>query len=167
MSLRVWLPLDGDLRNLGISEVNIIAGTAAYGTGKISESALNYINSTTNLELYCEKLNNVSTFSICFWAKSSKDTSDTEWASPIHFGAKAPGSSTVNKNFRFGKDNRTSTAGYPIGVFHNSGNIIASSNHALTTSADWDTWVHISFIYDGTHVIGYKNGIQVFSNNNG
>ena len=41
MSLQVWLPLNGDLKNNGISNLDITAvGTSTYGNGKIGKNLL-------------------------------------------------------------------------------------------------------------------------------
>ena len=87
MSLRVWLPLDGDLHNQGLSTVTVSSGTATYGAGKIGTKGLDLINSA-QINLFCDKLADVTTFSICCWIKGSKDTSDSDWVSPIRFGVK-------------------------------------------------------------------------------
>ena len=166
MSLRVWLPLDGDLRNQGLSTVTVSSGTATYGAGKIGAKGLDLINST-QINLSCDKLANVTTFSICCWIKGLKDTSDSDWVSPIRFGVKKS-DTAENYDFRFGKhDNASGTEGYPIGVYHNSYNTISSTNNTFTTAEDWGKWVHVCFIYDGTNIKGYKNGIQVFSHASG
>lgn len=166
MSLKVWLPLDGSLKNLGASNVTISSGTAAYGTGKIGSNSLDLINSTqTNLS--CPELANVSTFSICCWIKGSKDTSDADWVSPIRFGVNKAGG-TENYDFRFGKhDNASGTEGYPVGVYHNSPNTISNKNNTFTTAEDWGKWVHVCFVYDGVNIKGYKNGAEVFNHTNG
>ena len=40
MSLQVWLPLNGDLKNNGISNLDITAvGISTYGNGKIGKNS--------------------------------------------------------------------------------------------------------------------------------
>lgn len=72
MSLRIWLPLDGDLRNQGISEITIAPGAnaAIQNNGKIGKC---YCPATIDLT----DLNNLSfdNSSFCFWAKTSATSS--------------------------------------------------------------------------------------------
>lgn len=154
MSLQVWLPLTGHLKNQGLASTTI-TGTPAYGAGKVGD-ALDLINSA-QITISCSTLNNVSTFSVAFWIKGTKDTSDTDWASPINFSAnKADG--TENSNFRFGKDNRASSTGYPVAMFNNDAYPISTNNIAFTDDSHWDKWVHICFTTNGSLVKKYVNG---------
>ena len=72
MALQVWLPLNGDLRNLGCSNITITpnAGAAIQTDGKIGKC---YCPATINLTDF----NNLSfdNSSFCFWAKTSSTTS--------------------------------------------------------------------------------------------
>ncbi len=159
MSLLVWLPLNGSLNNQGLSDITV-NGTPAYGSGKISKDALDLINSR-QITINCPSLNTVSKFSICFWVIGTKDVNDPDWASPIKFSANKSGS-TVNEAFRFGKDNRASSNGFPIGMFNNSSYPIAATNSLTFTSAsDWDKWTHICMTTDGINLKSYVNGVLI------
>lgn len=63
MALRVWLPLNGSLENIGISNTTLVSGTPSYKAGKISAQALNLNNRIT---FDCANLANLKTFSVCF-----------------------------------------------------------------------------------------------------
>lgn len=165
MSLQVWLPLNGNLNNQGLSDITI-TGTPAYGNGKIGKNALDLINSQ-QIKITCPNLNNVSKFSICFWIIGTKDTNDVDWSSPINFSANKSGG-TENTSFRFGKDNRASVDGYPICMFNNSSYPIATSNSLTFASAsDWGKWIHVCMTTDGVNLKSYVNGDLKTSATNG
>ena len=78
MSLKVWLPLNGTLENLGLSTVpDGFGASATYGTGKIGALAYNTnVSSTTKL---WPELVGLTTFSIAYWFKCEPVTS-TAWS---------------------------------------------------------------------------------------
>lgn len=83
MGLQVWLPLNGNLENKGLGEIDNVQGTPSYRTnGKIG-SALE-LNQRINLS--CNNLKNLSTFTICFWVCIDDSTTLTEnWVDIIGF----------------------------------------------------------------------------------
>lgn len=75
MSLKVWLPLDGDLRNLGASDVEITNnGTTIDDAGKIGKCY--YFNGSAQYLQFNKTLGNiyVKDFSLCAWLKPTDDT---------------------------------------------------------------------------------------------
>ena len=72
MSLQVWLPLNGNLNNLGLGNVTITStNTPDYrAAGKIGPA----LELHTRITFSCPQLALLKTFSICFWARS--DSSD-------------------------------------------------------------------------------------------
>ena len=70
MSLKVWLPLDGDLRNLGNSGYNITAiNTPVFTDGKIGK-CYQFGTGQSYLELPKECMRNLSTeCTVSFWIK--------------------------------------------------------------------------------------------------
>ena len=164
MSLQIWLPLNGNLKNNGLSSMTT-SGTPTYGVGKIGQ-ALDLINSQ-QIDIVCSGIANVSSFSICFWIKGTKDTSDADWSSPILLRSNKTGGSE-DYSFRFGKDNRASSNGYPICMYCNSGyNIVTSNSLSFSTNEHWDKWIHVCFTTDGTNVKAYRDGVLVSSASNG
>ena len=75
MSLRVWLPLDGDLRNLGASDVEVINnGATVDNEGKIGKCY--YFNGSAQYLQFNKTLGDiyVKDFSLCAWLKPTDDT---------------------------------------------------------------------------------------------
>lgn len=77
MSLRVWLPLDGDLRNQGISNItpNNMGGITANAAGKIG-SCMSFNGSGTGYLRMPAILTATDNFSICFWMKLNNNTAN-------------------------------------------------------------------------------------------
>ena len=83
MSLKVWLPLNGDLENKGTGSITAISGTPSYKTGKIGTNALDL---KTRITFDCPDLANLQTFSICFWGMSEASTTLTaNWTDLMGF----------------------------------------------------------------------------------
>lgn len=75
MSLKVWLPLDGDLRNLGASDIEITNnGTTIDDAGKIGKCY--YFNGSAQYLQFNKTLGDiyVNDFSLCAWLKPTDDT---------------------------------------------------------------------------------------------
>ena len=72
MSLRVWLPLNGDLRNNGLSDVTVTNnGATIDNNGKIGKC---YSFDGTDDKITLTNLPNPSNISIAFWMKRSANT---------------------------------------------------------------------------------------------
>ena len=75
MSLKIWLPLDGDLRNLGTSDVEVINnGATVDDNGKIGKCY-----NTTNGPITINNLPNPSSISISFWMKRTANTNTRQF----------------------------------------------------------------------------------------
>ena len=75
MSLKVWLPLNGDLRNLGASDVEVTNnGATVDDAGKIGKCY--YFNGSAQYLQFNKTLGNiyVNDFSLCAWLKPTDDT---------------------------------------------------------------------------------------------
>lgn len=150
MSLRVWLPLNGDLHNQGLDNINVINSDATVNTsGKIGScyefNASSYLKEST----YDWTNFNTSTFSLCCWYKEP---------SPVASGNSqiiCVGTSSGWNNIRFGLLRRTSN-GYPMFSVSNGSSYIGYNFTANTFSLD--TWNHIAITYDNGHIIMYLNG---------
>lgn len=145
MSLRVWLPLNGDLHNQGISGIiatgiNISVNT----TGKIG-SCYSFNGSSSYIELNSALCSNETTeFSYTCWVKFNSTASCCLFS------------------------NRTAINGNGATLFvNNSGNIlydIGNERHTKTYSFSTDTWYHLAFTYKkGATKKIYVNGTEIYS----
>ena len=83
MGLQVWLPLQGNLENKGLGEINNIQGTPSYrANGKIGSA----LELNTKITISSSQLANLSTFTLCFWVNVNSSTSlTTNWTDIIGF----------------------------------------------------------------------------------
>ena len=146
MALRVWLPLNGDLENKGISDITVTNnGATVDNNGKIGKTYLfngNYIK--TEYANYPTIFSN--DFSICLWVYSTTDkTRDIYFA---NYGLSGGGNwfnleRDANNYLRFWWAN-----GSPD--YHNN-NFIINQNE----------WTHITVTKSGNTLTEYKNGVLV------
>lgn len=150
MSLRVWLPLDGDLHNQGCTNITVINSGATVNTnGKIGNCY--YFNASSYLyeNTYNWTNFNTSQFSLCCWYKQP---------SPVASGNSQMiciGTSSGWNNIRIGLLRRTSN-GYPM--FSVSNGSSAVSYNCTATTFSLDTWNHIACTYDNGTIKIYLNG---------
>lgn len=145
MALQVWLPLNGNINNQGLSNVTVSLqnGTIAYSSnGKIGSCFYN-CSTGSNLTIpYTSYVTNQ--LSITFWVKPN---SPSAWMDLFSIGAYA---------------NRMETDSSSGGMYYwfnddNSYALIASSS-SLFGLAD-GIWHHIAVTLDGTNAKFYVNGI--------
>ena len=165
MSLRVWLPLDGDLRNQGISNSNniISTGSSVVNTGKIGKCMK--ITSNTDLQ-YTPNFNQYG-LSLSGWFKiNQNEVATVVDALNYTSTAYAP---TGNL---FGNTNYGGIGLIWIGNNHYSSGAFSyiTAYAALRTpsvnqitagaSIEFDTWIHLTLTWDPTtHILSlYKNG---------
>ena len=145
MSLMVWLPLNGDLTNQGLSNITIAAsGAVVNATGKIG-SCYSFDGSDDYISLVGDSINNcfkggTQQFSIAFWVYRADATrgivfGDFGLANAINFNFEL----NTAHQFRFYWD------GSPDKVF----------SAGITASA----WNHVVLTYDGTIMKYYINGV--------
>ena len=140
MSLQVWLPLNGNLNNQGLSDIKITNnGATIDNAGKIGKcyyfNASSYLNETS----YNWSTFNTSEFSLCCWYKEP---------SPIASGNSqiiCIGTNSGWNNIRIGLLRRTSN-GYPM--FSVSDGTNAVQYCFTATSFSLDVWNHIAVTYN-------------------
>ena len=151
MSLQVWLPLTGDLRNQGLSDIEFTNSNATIdNNGKIGKCY--YFNASAYLKesAYDWTNFNTSEFSLCCWYKEP---------SPVASGNSqiiCIGTSSGWNNIRIGLLRRTSN-GYPM--FSVSNGSSAVQYNCTATTFTLDTWNHIACIYKNGEIKIYLNGI--------
>ena len=136
MSLQVWLPLNGDLHNQGLSgELSITNnGATVANEGKISGSCYYFNSKTLVLPSYS------TTRSICFWVKAAKTNSTiafVDYQSKLGFGFNSSGYIIPNSG---------------------SGSTIKMYSSDNFKSNEWN---HVALIRDDdfTDVLLYLNGV--------
>lgn len=76
MSLKVWLPLTGNLENKGLSEgINFTQSSLTYSDGKIGQCA--YFNNIKTNTVTIPNFNDTKQFSIALWIKLPSSSSST------------------------------------------------------------------------------------------
>ena len=155
MSLRVWLPLDGDLHNQGIGDANIITTTSItyVDAGKIGSKAAGTGAIKIDAATAGSILNN-NEFSFCCWVYVNADTGDTSLRNNF-FG----NSSTGNEYSR-----RYAIYQYPnCNALHidwrqdtGGANLSGVWNNVLPSYQ----WTHIAITYRNPTMRLYINGSQ-------
>lgn len=78
MALQVWLPLNGDLRNQGLSPVTITnSGATVDNNGKIGKCY--YFNGNSEIITSSVDTSSWTNYSICCWIKADSTISDGTW----------------------------------------------------------------------------------------
>ena len=142
MSLQVWLPLNGELNNLGIAEAPPAATyTVNYSEGKIGAKAM---NSGTVLKFTPSCFMKSTKYSLAFWVKSNVTTStSTVWW----------------KVCRLGYTDTTVHTVYTA----DSGRYKLEYNPEYNVYCDTTLWHHLVFLVDGAKITAYLNGALVGS----
>lgn len=149
MSLKVWLPLDGTLKNNGSSDAVVTnSGSTVNTLGKIG-SCYSFDGSDDYISLNCSDLYNVfkggtQPFSIAMWVYHA----DTTRA--ILFGDFSL-SGSVNFNIEL-------TTGHVVRFYWN-----ANPDYSTSINVGASTWTHITLVYNGTTLKQYNNGVLVGS----
>lgn len=145
MSLQVWLPLNGDLNNQGLSNAIVTAsGATVNSSGKIG-SCYSFDGSDDYISLVGAAINNcfkggTQQFSIAFWVYRADATRG------IVFGDCGL-TNAINFNLEFNTSHQFR--------FYWNGSPDKAFSAAVTASA----WSHVVFTYDGTAIKYYLNGV--------
>lgn len=146
MALRVWLPLDGDLRNLGCSNVTVTNnGATVNANGKIG-SCYAFNGSTGYIALSGHDIFKIFTggaqqFSVTVWVFHADATR------AILFGDYSTAGG-IGFNIEL-------STGHAVRFYWNGSPDTYPSNATIAAS----TWSHIALTYDGTKIQSYINGI--------
>lgn len=150
MSLMVWLPLNGNLDNQGLNNIQATTtGTTIVSTGKIG-SCYQFGTAASDIQIPKEAMTSLTTeTSVCFWIKII--SWNTSYATFFQAGT----SSTAWSAYIFGllRNNANSTCCFTI-----SNGSSASNASYLTPAFELDKWYHISLIYKTGHCLIYING---------
>lgn len=149
MALQVWLPLNGDLRNNGITDVSITNnGAVVNASGKIG-SCYSFSSKTIVATANATLNNQFSTKASCaFWIKLS--SSHNAYAQAFTYGTVG----TSWNNITFGID--INGSGVPIG---NVSNGSSNTNCSFVSAIKDDKWHHLAFTYDNGVMKSYIDGL--------
>lgn len=159
MALRVWLPLNGTLKNQGLGNCIVTnSGATINNNGKIGKTYLFDANDDF-ISIDSADMRNIfkggdTPFTIAFWVYNTKTT----------------GSRAVP----FGDYGLTGTIGFNLEINSSAGNwnndirFYWNGNpdyRATGTELTTNAWVHLVITYDGAKVDFYRNGILVNTRN--
>lgn len=154
MSLQVWLPLNGDLHNQGLSSTTF-SGTAAYKSyGKLGGQSLSLQNRIT---CSTPALNGVQFFSIAFWCRIEDNPDSTaNWMDVIGFTDQKSDNS-ANGQFRFETGYLSDSEG---GIHWHDNDIYAiiMGSNKYNTAAQRNEWHHIVVTVANNSVKSYYDG---------
>lgn len=149
MSLQIWLPLNGELNDAGLSNVNIINSNAVVnGSGKIGQCY--YFDKTAYLydNTFDFSNFNTQTFSICCWYKMPSLESGNHQLITI-------GTSSGWNNIRIGLLIRTGTGAVLFSVSNGTNYI---GYNCASQPLELDKWYHITATYNHGDIRIYLNG---------
>lgn len=152
MSLKVWLPLNGDLKNIGSSNVIVTNnGATVDNSGKIGKcynfNGSNYLTLSTSL------LNDFGNeISACAWVNISAWNSQYDSIVKMYAGDNA----WKNSIFAMGRNNTTSRLYFSIA----NGTSSTQASCVLPTDQSLNTWYHVACVYNNTekNIKIYLNG---------
>lgn len=154
MSLKVWLPLNGTLNNLGTSNITFTGNPVWRSPGKIGNSAYNL---STRVNFNCPALAGVQYFSIAFWGMTEANTESTaNWMDLLGFTDKSVSGTTGSFRFETGYGN---TAYGGIHWHDNTTNAIINGAYTYNTASEYGNWHHIVVTVSNTAVCSYYDGV--------
>ena len=145
MALQVWLPLNGNLENRGLSNTTVaVSGAAVDNSGKIGscykfDGSDDYISINSSI-LYSAFKGQAQPFSIAMWCYHMDTTrailfGDYQLSGGIGFNIELK----TNHIFRFYWNN--------------------NPDYSSTVDVGLNTWTHVAVTYDGSSLCFYKNGV--------
>lgn len=154
MSLAVWLPLNGDLHNQGLSSTTFSGIVAFKSYGKLGGQSLSLQNRIT---CSTPALNGVQFFSIAFWCRIEDNPDSTEnWMDVIGFTDQKSDNS-ANGQFRFETGYLSDSEG---GIHWHDNDIYAiiMGSNKYNTAAQRNEWHHIVVTVANNSVKSYYDG---------
>ena len=158
MSLRVWLPLNGDLHNQGLSNISL-SGSPTWGTGKIGGKSFCCNTGITGITI--NDLVNVTEFSIAYWLYIDSSITDfTNYADFWGLQAVSGNTTTIIRD-----ELRTNTANLGRHALHMIKDASVGSNtntyYGLGERDDAkDKWCHVVITKDENYCDAYANGVR-------
>lgn len=151
MSLQIWLPLNGNLNNLGLrgDVLPVATGTTIVSAGKIG-SCYHFGTATSYITIPKEAMTSFTTeASVCFWFKII--SWNTSYAT--FFQAGLGSNPWAHYIFGFLRNSTSSTCCFTI-----SNGSSASYASYVTPAFDLNRWYHIALVYKTGHCLIYIDG---------
>lgn len=143
MSLQVWLPLNGNIENLGICGDVTSTSTPEYTVGKLEKGI------SLNKRVDFTGLPKLTNFSIFFWARV--DSCTTTWSDLLGFTCKQSNDAGAAE-FRFEATVETRACSW-----HNNAPFGISSGSRILIQ-NYEEWHHVGVVYDGENIYSYIDG---------
>lgn len=149
MSLRVWLPLNGDLHNQGLSNISVTNSGATVNTsGKIG-SCYSFGTSASGMNITNYDFSQFTECSVSVWLKII--SWNTNYATYVQLGTN--GRSWANYIFGVLRGASASKLAFVIGNTSST-----TTTNCLTSELELNTWYHFAFVYKNGNMKIYKNG---------
>lgn len=150
MSLQIWLPLNGDLHNQGLSNLTVTNnGATVNNSGKIGKCYQLTSSSSQKITIAMSPTVMNSVGSLACWVKFNSLPSSSGWFCLMQLGASG------------------GFAACRLGMYLEYASGINISINGSSTGANYKaytfttgTWYHICAVYDGTNVKLYINGTE-------
>lgn len=156
MSLQVWLPLNGDINNQGLSNITFSAistNTSSNANGKIGSCYVN--NSFASGGLISNNTISLGTKQSMFcWVKFTSLYS----SSSLGGGLVSQHRHQSNRGMGLTIKYVSSTTGY-LSVNTGNGSSRTYNTYCATTLMTAGTWYHVGYTYDGANIRLYVNGV--------
>lgn len=142
MGLQVWLPLDGNINNQGLTPVTLSVGSPTYTSGKIGQCLNTTLafNVSNNL---ITNLGSTNTYTMCCWCKNLNASASSRWVFSI--------SSGTGTTRGLWENNSTTSRQW---AYSGSGVNLSTSINTIDGN-----WHHICFTSAGSVVKLYVDGI--------
>lgn len=156
MSLQVWLPLNGNYNNQGISDLKFESlGSINFNTvGKISQYGPHNTNAGNRTIISDEKINVGNNQSLFCWVKADSFNTDanlTGLGGQHRYYDAAPSNLGLTMTYVDASHAKIS-ANTAIGTTR------TYTTYTGTTLIPTNTWTHVGYTYDGTYLRLYVNG---------
>ena len=157
MSLLVWLPLNGNLENQGLSSEATISGIDSYiTTGKISNKSFNGSNW---LSIFVPTIKGTKVCTFAFWAYVVGSSITSDWTLVARIDDQGTNSGS-NMRFEICPSSRYNG----VYCFSNHNNASFGLTTGVITSPPggyYNRWVHFCFTSDGTTFTRYMDGVKI------
>lgn len=151
MGLQVWLPLNGNLNNQGLSNYQVTNTNAIINTnGKIGD-CYQFGTAQSYLELPKECMRNLSTeCTVSFWIKFITRNSSYE----TYFQAGLGGYAWNDYVFGLLRNSNGNSCCFTI----SNGSSASNASYTTPNLTELNTWYHITLVYKTGHCLVYING---------